>query len=443
MTTTLKTRRREPERFAPKSIAAAVAVALTLNATPARAGCCDDFWSCVGAVLTAGLSCAVEAAISEITDFVNDMKFLRSDLSKQKNGLVDAERNADAAERADWIAQVQGPVNALAALAPQAQAAQTVLPDLSGMNFGGGNSGTVNPAAAKTLAPAISGGASSQSTTEMLLKMPADLEATKTLLARSAKAVSALAQTPHAQNVNNQANAAKSASDARLAKFSGEFNSYVLAALDSLIALFAVADPIALVAAVAVANNELNEIQSRADAQFNQFAQGDSNAEINARNAAYAAINAAHQDAARAAAIVEWMVKLRQEPLRWEYQKLEELVGPNPPVIKSTLAVKQAVGGGGGGGTVTTLKQTTATKLTALRGKLTQLRSRPSPMATPVLQSRLDQQFSGRYAGKTGAAALKQREDLKAEAMARFRDPAQRTTALKLIDDDAARRGVR
>jgi ElaB/YqjD/DUF883 family membrane-anchored ribosome-binding protein len=38
----------------------------------ARAGCCDDFWSCLGAVATAGLSCQIQGII----DAVNAMKTL-------------------------------------------------------------------------------------------------------------------------------------------------------------------------------------------------------------------------------------------------------------------------------------------------------------------------------------------------------------------------------
>src|SRR6266481_6343443 len=38
----------------------------------ARAGCCDDFWSCLGAVASAGLSCQVQ----QIIDSVKAMKQL-------------------------------------------------------------------------------------------------------------------------------------------------------------------------------------------------------------------------------------------------------------------------------------------------------------------------------------------------------------------------------
>jgi hypothetical protein len=41
-------------------------------ASVARAGCCDDFWSCLGAVATAGISCQVQGII----DSVNAMKQL-------------------------------------------------------------------------------------------------------------------------------------------------------------------------------------------------------------------------------------------------------------------------------------------------------------------------------------------------------------------------------
>lgn len=431
--------RRRPRRNA---LAAAVAVALALNAAPARADCCDNFWSCFGAVMTAGLSCAIEAAVAEITDFINDMKHLRNDLAQQMNSMANAERQADTAERADWIAQVQPPAGQLAGLAQQAQAAQTIKINPQELGFGGGGGGSLKPGALSAGAAQAIANTPPPTATQMALKQPADLNATRTLLQRAAQQVQALAQVQHLQAVQQHAAAAKQASDGRLDGFSSDFKSHVLAALDSVIAACAVVDPIGLMAAIALANSELDAIRDKADALFKQFAQGDNAAEINARNAAYAAIQAAYNDAARAQQIVEAMNRLRDEPLQWEYQKLEELVGPNPPVIKAGIAMK-VLAGNAGAGTQAALKQNLGPQFAALRTKLAQVRNRPAPMSTPVAQSRLEQQFAALYAGKTGAAALKQREDLKAQANVRFRDPTQRAAALRLIDDDAARRGLR
>src|SRR5258706_7111986 len=41
-----------------------------LLASSALQACCDDFWSCAGAVATAGMSCAVEAALNAIKDVI-------------------------------------------------------------------------------------------------------------------------------------------------------------------------------------------------------------------------------------------------------------------------------------------------------------------------------------------------------------------------------------
>jgi hypothetical protein len=62
----------------------------------ARAGCCDDFWSCLGAVATAGLSCQIQGII----DSVNAMK-----------QLVETVTNDLRTRTGDVIGQAQRAVN--------------------------------------------------------------------------------------------------------------------------------------------------------------------------------------------------------------------------------------------------------------------------------------------------------------------------------------------
>ncbi|MGI1679702.1 MAG: hypothetical protein K6L75_13260 [Cellvibrionaceae bacterium] len=63
-----------------KYIGLAILLSTSLTFTaPAKAGnCCNSFWSCLGAVATAGLSCAVQAAVDEIQEILQHARDLFS-----------------------------------------------------------------------------------------------------------------------------------------------------------------------------------------------------------------------------------------------------------------------------------------------------------------------------------------------------------------------------
>ncbi|MGH1470544.1 MAG: hypothetical protein ACRBCS_05085 [Cellvibrionaceae bacterium] len=63
-----------------KYIGLAILLSTSITFTaPAKAGnCCNSFWSCLGAVATAGLSCAVQAAVDEIQEILQHARNLFS-----------------------------------------------------------------------------------------------------------------------------------------------------------------------------------------------------------------------------------------------------------------------------------------------------------------------------------------------------------------------------
>ena len=77
-------------------IALVLVLCATLTAAPAIA-CCDDFWSCAEAVATAGLSCAVEAAINALRALIANVRSVRDQHSQEfEKGLVEIQRECDA-----------------------------------------------------------------------------------------------------------------------------------------------------------------------------------------------------------------------------------------------------------------------------------------------------------------------------------------------------------
>jgi len=88
--------------------ALALLLAGALAAAPASA-CCDDFWSCVGAVATAGLSCAAEAALAvlqAVIDKVVKAESDSSDIFQAELMKSDAEIRAEIAQTQAQLAQV-------------------------------------------------------------------------------------------------------------------------------------------------------------------------------------------------------------------------------------------------------------------------------------------------------------------------------------------------
>ncbi len=54
----------------------------------ARAGCCDDFWSCVGAVASAGLSCQIEGLIDTVNSLKTLVETVASDMTSRTGDVI-------------------------------------------------------------------------------------------------------------------------------------------------------------------------------------------------------------------------------------------------------------------------------------------------------------------------------------------------------------------
>lgn len=117
---------------------AAIALAATLGlARPAQAGCCDDFWSCLGAVATAGLTCEVQAIVASVQKLAQTVNNLLNTLSGKAGDVVSDATGAvtQAAADANGIAN-----QASSDVASQAARAHVIAnPNLSSANSRAGN----------------------------------------------------------------------------------------------------------------------------------------------------------------------------------------------------------------------------------------------------------------------------------------------------------------
>src|SRR5579859_4274615 len=70
------------------SLSALVLVGSLAVTDVARAGCCDDFWSCLGAVASAGLSCQVEALIDTVNSLKTLVETVTNDLTTRTGDVI-------------------------------------------------------------------------------------------------------------------------------------------------------------------------------------------------------------------------------------------------------------------------------------------------------------------------------------------------------------------
>src|SRR5512142_353254 len=67
----------------------------------AHAGCCDDAWSCIAAVATAGLSCQVQGIIDTVKALNDTVNSLFNDLKTRAADIVNDARHAVESSAAD------------------------------------------------------------------------------------------------------------------------------------------------------------------------------------------------------------------------------------------------------------------------------------------------------------------------------------------------------
>jgi hypothetical protein len=84
-----------------RTLAAWTLAGVMSAATAARAGCCDDFWSCAAAVATGGLSCQIQAIVDTVKTLSQVVVNLLNDLTSKTAEIVNDARNAVTQAAAD------------------------------------------------------------------------------------------------------------------------------------------------------------------------------------------------------------------------------------------------------------------------------------------------------------------------------------------------------
>ncbi len=135
---------------------ATVAVLACFPLASSLRACCDDFWSCVGAVASGGLSCAIESLVNTVRTLIDNVGRLASTLANQVTDVVNLARTelGNAANDLRGLAsQAESDFNAAA------QLAATVVNDAARPAVVAVRAGVSAPAIATGAQPGVSVGA--------------------------------------------------------------------------------------------------------------------------------------------------------------------------------------------------------------------------------------------------------------------------------------------
>jgi hypothetical protein len=369
-------------------------------ARPARASCCDDFWSCAAAVATAGASCAVRAAQEEIERFVKRVEQTRDD-GKRRMEATAATMDREVA--GTCAAEHRGTQQAHAEIALSQGVSRSTI------------------ARGEKERP--------QSVNESLRRAQARLDG---LQAESMTAKSA-STSKHAAAITTR--------QARLAQMNTVFNAAFVAPLTGLVAPL---DPISAVATIALLSDRLltieRETQQKVSKEIDEFdrAMATPVQELRALRAAEEA------RAAEARSILQAVKALAENPTEGNRQNLERLLNggkpPAPPQLAPGLASQL---------NAKTMQDVKLTALPALKQALVldaefakKVNPKPTlPFDKQASENRTRQGLTARLDGKSGKALEDEKQKLLAEARARYPKDAKTRQALeKLIEEEVKRR---
>jgi len=424
---------------------------------PAWAGCCDDFWSCAGAVATAGLSCTLQAAWDDI------QAQLRKTVSQRDatTAAYNAQLQAVVADLTGQLAAIDAEIKTLLQQIDAAQnGGDKILHEDADMIRA--SLAIRNGAALKVAAPPAPSAVSKPKTTERIGAaatpasgssrgaseyLVADAAALKALqsdtslaalrqrldeLAREKKLLATKIIAKEAQIEGTElAGAVKAAKDDYAGNFLKPIND-VIAALEA-----ALADPSKIVGLATAAANLIADAVKGLGLVVDR-ALGSVEDTGNAALASLVApVNELRKLAAEAAAILAKMEKMTALKTVAERRALaaNAPAAPTPaPTALRKLKSHAAFAG---------KARTLASDLAALKPGVLRLAQPPVTVNVAPFRQRLSGEFDGYFRGKSPADAKKKLAELTAEGRRRFAsDPKTLAAVEKLLNAEARARGV-
>jgi hypothetical protein len=464
---------------------AIVAGTLTLAAArPARAGCCDDFWSCVGTVLTAGVSCKAQQiadAIALTKNLIAAVDQTKANVSKASDDTIDAATNAIETSRSDvvqkstqsvnrltdadsrlqmlnsnpGVARAPGalagarPVTGSAAVAPNAAAAAAapVAAANAPSNAQAAAPAAVAPsgAGAPSRAGAPGAGLSPGPMTSIAVDLPADRARLKDALTRAAGIVRQArtdAEAKESKTIQSTADQAKMMGTQNVQGARMIATTNLISPLDRVRATLAhvleiILNPVDFTSVSKVINDTIAEINSKSQPTFDAMGEKMMDGPRNKLDDANQRSEKLNQQAEMGGKIADAAEKAQKMGTQGALDKLEALVGKPKSNNVTLSAIALAGAPQQTAGTLMSTRVSAlvrpvtqaaggriATSTATLAQNWTALQPRlapPAPIAvTPAMSQRVDSDLKKMFEGKSRADSEKTKAQLLAEARTRF-----------------------
>ncbi|WP_243305324.1 hypothetical protein [Geothrix oryzisoli] len=470
-------------RFRSYSIATVALVSVFPLAAPLQA-CCDDFWSCVGAVASGGLTCAVESLVNSIRTLIQNVSRLASTLGQQAADVVNlakSELNGAAADLRNLAGQAEGDFNAAAQLAQsvinEASRPQLVAPHVAPVAIApagaaatrAGTSGALAQPPGTRPAPATPAPRPGGTGTAVRLdQLPADPQEVVDALRRAKDAIDAL-RPDITQPINQVRQFATQAEQQAVAAASSAGNiaqTALLAPLQTLGNMLTdlVNHPEHIFDPSRIVDDAITQITTQTITIMTQVHDAVMQQAKATLDQAQRPIQDALDRAAVAKKIADAMQKVQRSRTKASCDALNSLIprqrldvrafvthvagaAPAPGILALNLNQHKTMA-------LAPFNRTVASRLTArtagtqmaakLKGPwqdFKRLQAAP-PKVDPAAKPRIDAEISQRFAGKSGAAAEAEKRALLAEARTRFaKDPALLRKVEAMLDGDPVIRG--
>lgn len=478
-------------RMRPDVLATVALVSLFPLATPLQA-CCDDFWSCVGAVASGGLTCAVESLINSIRSLIENVSRLASTLGQQAADVVNlakSELNGAANDLRNLAGQAEGDFNAAAQLAQsvvnEANRPQVMVPHVApGVATAGARVGAAavqppgsrpaaaaapKPGAATATAPKpVAVGAAGMGTAVRVDQLPADPQEMLEALRRAKEAIDALRPdvTQPISQVRQFATQAEQQAASAATSAANIAQTALLGPLQSLGNMLTdlVNHPERIFDPSRIVDDAITQVTNQAVTTMTQVHDAVMQQAKSTLDQAQRPIQDALDRAAVAKKIADAMQKVQRAKTKASCDALNGLIprqrldvraftthvagaAPAPGIAALNLGQHRTMA-------LAPFNRTAASRLTAktagtqmgakLKGpwqEFKRIQAAP-PKVDPAARPRVDAEISRRFAGKSGPAAEAEKRAMLNEARARFaKDPALLRKVEAMLDNDPVIRG--
>ena len=446
------------------SVVLAASLTFGPSTLPARADCCDDFWSCVATVATLGLSCKAQqiaAAIEGMKKLIAAVEATRKGFSKTSDDtaykMKDDVRSAGDAMKEDVRKSVEDIKKAMTDTEVLSNKQSMILAPATGVGSAGAGALAMSPGAAAAPAGKSSssqlGGASALAPGgtaggTILYTKPADPARVAADLKRAFEWVQAThknADTKKAPVVSSHTGEAKKLVNAHEMSARKIVGVQLLSPLDLVKGeleniLAKILNPFDFSSVTKSIDARIKLIQSQAPNTFDSMAKEMSSEAVGRLDEGQRMADDVKKEAEESRKIADQAEKLAKSKTQGDLEKLELLIGKPP---SSMAMVQPSIGGGMARAPASssiaslallksqgTMKASRARAQTLATGLGTQWASTRnllnlSPVAvTPAMEKKVAGDLSKMFSGKSSADAKKAQQQLLDQARARFaKDP--------------------